>query len=690
MPSMSFVQLEFLICFLILLFRGSSSAYIPKQACEIHSYPGSVTIGGIFSPYFPEQIACGGAYSSEYISMVESMAYATRSVNQRDDLLQGVTLGYEIRNNCLDQDITAWSLLTMLSPSANLEYEKICSAHRQETGTFIGLIGPSYSSNSIIATTLASVYTVPLISYFSTSDELSNRDRFPFFLRTVPPDKFQAKAIVDILLHFNWKYIALFYSMNSYGIQGAVQIQKLAEILDICIPLTLPISTMPSSNEKRNIADKLIENDKVKVLVVFVTGTEAQGVEQAIMEYNIQGPFTFVGSDGAAVGNKIISGDTNHHVVHGRIFTTHYNQQIQAFRDYYRELPNKQHIASEWYRNMLQNIVEENNCSDWTSCPIPEAVKETDVINAVLALAFALHNSIENNCENNSLCDEAIEGNTLLEHLLNVSFQGPAGHFMFDENGDTSGKYAIKSWQADGGEYRLVDVGVWDPDGTENRLHINNDIIAWNGVKGNAPVSLCFERCGINEVPIPLKKKCCWGCHKCPDHAKVVNRSRCEGCSLFEWPNENYTECLPINPDYVSITNPVMLAIIAVSSLGIVLCILAMVGLWIYRQHKLIKASSRELSCVNLTGLTMACVSSLLTVIRPSTISCSIFETCTSLCFSLIFAPLLFKVNRIWRIFYASGKLQRLNMVRPQMQLALTLLTVVAQVRFCILHLSAI
>ncbi len=558
MRSMSFLHCTFhlLIHVFIILFKGSLSAYIPEQACEIHSEPGSVIIGGIFSAIHPGQMACSGNYDSEEISMIEGMVYAIHDVNRRQDILQNVTLGYEIRNNCFDQDLTVWNLVTMISRSANYEYEEICSAHRQESGKIIGLIGPSSSSDSLIASTIASVYTVPLISYYATSAELSDSDRFPFFLRTVPPDTLQAKAIVDILLHFNWKYIALFYAIDSYGIQGAAQIQKLAEISGICIAINLPISNLPSLQEIRNIALKLIENDKVTALVIFTHAEGAEAVQQAILENHIQRPFTLIGSDGWA-GYRI---DVPDDLVHGRIFTAHYNEKIHFFRDFYRELPNKQQTASGWYRDMLQNLMEENECSDWTSCPLPEPNKEVDVTNAVLAFAFALHNSIENNCENNSLCDEAIEGNTLLEHLLNVSFQGPAGHFMFDENGDTSGKYSIKSWQGDGGVYRMVDVGLWDPNDSENRLHINDDIIEWNGVKGNVPISLCFERCGPNEIPVPIKKKCCWGCHTCPDHAKVVNRSRCEECSLFEWPNENYTECLPINPDYVNVTNPVMLA----------------------------------------------------------------------------------------------------------------------------------
>jgi len=57
------------------------------------------------------------------------------------------------------------------------------------------------------------------ISFFSTSTELSNRDRYPFFLRTIPSDVNQAQAMVELVRMFHWTYVSVVYEESSYGIQ---------------------------------------------------------------------------------------------------------------------------------------------------------------------------------------------------------------------------------------------------------------------------------------------------------------------------------------------------------------------------------------------------------------------------------------------------------------------------------------
>ena len=55
------------------------------------------------------------------------------------------------------------------------------------------------------------------VSFFSTSPALSSEDRFPFFMRTIPSDKNQAEAMVEIVKLFNWTYVAAVYEESSYG-----------------------------------------------------------------------------------------------------------------------------------------------------------------------------------------------------------------------------------------------------------------------------------------------------------------------------------------------------------------------------------------------------------------------------------------------------------------------------------------
>ncbi|CAG7820054.1 unnamed protein product, partial [Allacma fusca] len=63
----------------------------------------------------------------------------------------------------------------------------------------IGVIGGQSSSVSIQVANLLRLFQIPQISYMSTSPQLSNRERFPYFFRTVPSDVNQAHAILDIL-----------------------------------------------------------------------------------------------------------------------------------------------------------------------------------------------------------------------------------------------------------------------------------------------------------------------------------------------------------------------------------------------------------------------------------------------------------------------------------------------------------
>ena len=681
------------------IFQQTHASYIPHKACEVHYKPGDVILGALYPVYYTDEYPCDGPLWVQLISMVETLTYAVEIINQRDDILKNITVGYYVRNNCGEEDVTTWTILTMLGPGGGEDFARVCPVAEYDRGNFsseqiVGVVGTARSSTSFLAAKTAAIYDTPIISYWATSDEFSNSQRFPYFLRTVAPDKFQVGAIMDVLLHYNWKYIALFYSVDSYGVHGARQIQTQAEDLDICIAVNLPVSNYPSDNELRDIANKLIENDKVSVIVIFSLWRPAYGVLQAVLEHDMPQTYTFIASDGWG-GDLILEMQEEpfSSLQHGSIFVRQYPPPNHDLRAYLKQLPDNQHLASQWYRDVLLEIKETHGCDDddWSDCPIPEAVNEMTIINSVNAFAYALQASIDAECPNGNnsdastpICEEALDGVTYLKHLLDVSFDdGIGGTFEFDENGDTSGEYLYQSWQPGvDGVYQMVDVGNWDPTNAVNKLHIDEDKQDWNSLTGDIPKSLCVEECGPGTIAVPLKKKCCWGCEPCADHAIVVNASSCMACSVLEWPDDDTrTQCIMIRPDYITLSDPIIMTIVIVSALGLFLCGLATVGILLKRNHPLIKATSRELSCVNLFGLATACVASLLTILRPSAISCTVSEICISLCFSLMFAPILLKVNRIWRIFQQGSKsVKRPRFVGPKQQLILTAVVISIQV----------
>jgi len=59
---------------------------------------------------------------------------------------------------------------------------------------------------------LLSLFNIPQIGYSATSKDLSDKSLYRYFLRVVPSDKLQARALIDIVRYFNWTFISTVYT----------------------------------------------------------------------------------------------------------------------------------------------------------------------------------------------------------------------------------------------------------------------------------------------------------------------------------------------------------------------------------------------------------------------------------------------------------------------------------------------
>lgn len=58
----------------------------------------------------------------------------------------------------------------------------------------------------------------------STSPELSNKQRFEYFSRTIPSDHHQVKAMVEIVKRLGWSYVSIIYEESNYGIKVGISL----------------------------------------------------------------------------------------------------------------------------------------------------------------------------------------------------------------------------------------------------------------------------------------------------------------------------------------------------------------------------------------------------------------------------------------------------------------------------------
>lgn len=72
-----------------------------------------------------------------------------------------------------------------------------------------GFIGPQ--ETCVHEGRMSAAFNLPMISYFCTNYETSNKRDFPTFARTRPPDTQIAKSVASLLLAYNWTQVALFH-----------------------------------------------------------------------------------------------------------------------------------------------------------------------------------------------------------------------------------------------------------------------------------------------------------------------------------------------------------------------------------------------------------------------------------------------------------------------------------------------
>ena len=245
MMGFTFVAMFFA---LVMMLTDRCVHAVPSLTCVNYARRGDYNFGGIFSVHEDSPSRDGDQCSPELYTfimyIVESMVFAVDEINNRSDLLPNVTLGFDIRDDCLSDDLALWTAMALIKGHDNPLYDHLCpsnSTDTQQSSGVIGIVGPGRSSMSLTAASVADLFQVPMISYAATSDELSDKIKFPFFLRSVAPDRFQVDAIVDILVHFQWVYITILYSTDEYGINGARLLQQKAEENNICVWLSVSI-----------------------------------------------------------------------------------------------------------------------------------------------------------------------------------------------------------------------------------------------------------------------------------------------------------------------------------------------------------------------------------------------------------------------------------------------------------------
>jgi hypothetical protein len=97
----------------------------------------------------------------------------------------------------------------------------------------------------------------------------------------------QAKAIVELLVTFNWTYASIVHSDSDYGMTGYQSLAKhVSEQHSICLadPITI-YNEHFSKEEYEGVIKKLLENTMSRVVIVFADRVPAGKVTFSLLMY---------------------------------------------------------------------------------------------------------------------------------------------------------------------------------------------------------------------------------------------------------------------------------------------------------------------------------------------------------------------------------------------------------------------
>ncbi|CAG6021258.1 unnamed protein product, partial [Menidia menidia] len=381
-----------------------------------------------------------------------------------------------------------------------------CSKDQSSGHKIIALVGPFTSTDTLAVTPQFMPDLIPVVSYGAASSVLSQKHRFPSFLRTVHSNKEVIDVMVSIVQNFHWRWVAFLHTDNDFGIDGLELFRRRIKSTDICLAYTKGLDV----NTNYSQVFKQIEAQKINVIIVFSTNMDGEALIKSAIELNIRNKVWLTG-DTWSLNKKLrkMGGIKDIGTVLG---VSQPVIIIPGFSDFIYSTKSQRPFDSTEQKTFCN---QDCNCSSLSAEDIVSMDPSFSfpVYSAVYAIAHALHNVLQcgaDKCNGNvkvypfMILKELRKSNFT---LLNISVQ-------FTEDGNPKfGHYSIVFWSQSGdaeevGFYRFF---------PSVSFFINTSKIQWYTNK-EVPISLCSPECpaGYQKMQNSIHK-CCFGCKMCPN-----------------------------------------------------------------------------------------------------------------------------------------------------------------------------
>ncbi|XP_061446524.1 vomeronasal type-2 receptor 26-like [Rhineura floridana] len=608
-------------------------------------------------------------------------------------------------------------------------------------GNVIGVIGGlSYDTSSCMADILG-LYKIPQISYGSFDTSVNDKIKLPPFYHMVPNEALQYQGIVQLLLHFSWKWVGLMAIDDEGGEHFLQTIEPMLSKNGICSAFTERVQTNVHfsssiiemlSHKQSTLPTFMVSNANTVVIYgESVTITWLGGIIGGIRAFQLLFPQYKKGVSTAKVWittaqidftlltiQKITNIDR--HMFYGAISFTIHSTEVQDFQEFL-QIVNPSWAAEDGF---IKDFWEQafgcsvsNSTFSFGICTGEEMLESLpspyfemtmtghsySVYNAVYALAHALHTtySARNNhrtiVDGSRLSAQNVEPWQLHSSLQRISFNNSVGNeITFNEHGELAAGFDITNLITfPNKSYVRVKVGMLDPQAPLGKeLTIDEDRIKWHkSLTQVPPLSVCNDYCppGYGKKKKEGNKFCCYDCVPCPDGmiSNEKDKETCVNCPEDQYPNKGKNQCIHKILNFLGFED--ILAIISTFSVLLFSLMTALVlGIFIKaRDTAVVKANNRSLTYILLISLLLCFLCSLMFIGRPNKVTCLLRQTAFGIIFSVSLSSILAKTISVVLAFMATKPGSRMRKwLGQRLAYSIVLSCSSIQVGICVLWLA--
>ncbi|KAF3847614.1 hypothetical protein F7725_020642 [Dissostichus mawsoni] len=460
---------------------------------------GDIMLGGIFSFHSswknrrdsymdkPLPLQCT-SLNFRGFQFAQAMLFAVEEINNSTDLLPGISLGYRIYDSC--GSIAKSVRVALAFANGNEVVSQPSEVPCTRPAQVQAIMGRSSSPCMAMATAIGPFH-IPMISHFATCACLSDKSKYPSFLRTIPSDYYQSRALAQLVKHFGWTWVGAIRTNDDYGNNGMATFTETAQQLGICLEYSVSFFRTDPPDKIQKIID-IIKASTSKVIIAFLSHMDLDVILHEFSHHNLTG-YQWVGSEGWIFDSQTATVD-KHHILDGAIGLSIPKAHVSGMREFMLDVRPLNVSSNEMFTTFYETSSSQSFIKKSKECTGREDLTEVqnsftdmslmpifnNVYKGVYAAAHALHFILS--C--NKTCNTKVQLDpfTILQHIRTIQFKTKEGEEVyFNENGDPAAKYEIINWKPRENEFvEFVTVGLYDASLPANKqLHLQNETITW-------------------------------------------------------------------------------------------------------------------------------------------------------------------------------------------------------------------